>query len=123
MFNNDIEHIYNCTPHIVRFYDRADGLVMLHPDMKSMRGTIECNDQIGYIFDIPVQSGVMKVVDIPPPEKGCVYLVSGVIARQLNYLCPERTDIVTPNTFPDTNIVRKNGKIHATKGMRQYRVA
>jgi len=67
-----------------------------------------------YTGDTPGQ-----VIDLPAPERGVVFIVSGMVGDCLNR--HDRPDVYVPGTGPKDNPVREKGQIVAVTRVKQLR--
>lgn len=107
----------NLTPHpiVIR---RADGTdTTFVPSGKVARVDETANSIVGDIEGIPVlaKSQFTQVIDLPEPEEGVVFIVSGLVAGQVS-----RNDVFSPATGPKDDAIRnEKGHIVAVKFLKK----
>lgn len=107
---NDIQEIVNLTPHEVNVWVPREGggkkILDIPPSGNVARMHITA-EKAGTVFGIPVVLSVgRKILGLPAPKKGVLYLVSSVIAREVR-----RPDVVSPDTTDDGAIKDGSGNI------------
>ena len=103
--------IINCTPHPVVWVDKNGNKTVFEPSGDVPR--LETNTQkAGWIDNIPLVRNVMgEVVGLPDPVDDVVYIVSFLVCQA----CPDRTDLVAPDTTPESVVRDENGRIVGVK--------
>ena len=115
--------LVNLTPHPLSFH--KDGVVtVVAPDGRCPRVLTvpgaKCEDS-----DLPCdeheRDTVVGLVDMPEPEDGTVFVVSGLVGEALRNAGATRTDVRVPGTGPADGTVR-NDKGHVVGVTRLKRV-
>lgn len=101
--NGEIK-IINCTPHAITWM-REEEIVFIEPSGIVARVNIEEADLgHGFVTHLPGE-----IIDLPEPQEGKVFLVSGFVFAGTN-----RGDVIAPNT--NKSIRDENGKIIGVPG-------
>lgn len=102
--------IINCTPHPVVVVGEK-GKNVFEPSGDIPR--LETNTQkAGWIDNIPVVRNTLgEVVGLPEPVDGVVYIVPFLVCQA----CPDRTDLVAPDTTPESVVRDSDGRIVGVK--------
>jgi len=106
--------IINLTPHPVTICN-ADGQVIrkIPPTAPAARvgSTVRV---IGDVDGIPVtRTEFGQVENLPEPQAGVVYIVSLLVQQA----CPERTDLLRPDTGPQNVVRSPDGQIAGVKAL------
>ena len=100
--------VINLTPHAIVV--RVDGGDITFPPSGKVARIKEKNvpPTRSQIFGFPVagKTAFEAVVDLPEPEEGKIFIVSGMVAAQVN-----RADVFSPATGPEDGAIR-NEKGH-----------
>lgn len=111
----DVTKVFNLTPHDLTIWF-GDEVRIIPKSGKVARIQIQ-SENAGQVMGIPVVlSSDRKIVGLPAPEKGTVYLVSSVVAKSVM-----RPDVLSPDTTDD-GVVRdgKTGLITAVKRLQVF---
>jgi len=104
-------NIVNCTPHPV-VWVREDGAKQVFEPSGTVPRLETVTEEAGTIDNIPlVRNTLGKVVDLPEPVNGIVYIVSFLVCQA----CPDRTDLIAPDTTPASVVRDENGRIIGVK--------
>jgi len=107
----------NFTPHEVTIFS-GDKVIERVPSIGVARAS-EVNVDAVPINDIPtVLKHYDAVVGLPKPCEGVVYIVSLPVLQASN-----RTDIVCPDTVPDSVVRDKDGKILGVRRLQRHQPA
>jgi len=79
--------------------------------VSSIPGSVVERDFGDVTFPVATPATVGPVVNLPPPEEGVVYLVSGFVGQHPDVAQGKRPDVLCPGTGPSDNAVR-NDKGH-----------
>lgn len=103
--------IVNCTPHEIVLRPAAGPDLVLAPSGIIPRVSTTPGEQVGECEGIPLFSAPTTgdVVDLPSPEEGTLFVVSGFVAAAVS----GREDIYSPGTGPSDGAIRENGRIVA----------
>jgi hypothetical protein len=103
--------IINCTPHPVVWVNKNGDKTTFEPSGNVPR-LETVTQKVGWIGDIPMVRNTMgEVVGLPGPVDGVVYIVSFLVCQA----CPDRADLVAPDTTPDSVVRDENGRIVGVK--------
>jgi len=105
-----VEDAVNLTPHEINVWvkDGQTTVIDIPPSGNVARLHLTTKP-VGKVFGIPVVRSIgRKIVGLPAPKKGVVYLVSSVIAREAR-----RPDVLCPDTTEDGVIRDGSGNIKA----------
>ena len=104
IMNGEIEMV-NCTPHPLNWI-KEDGAVVIEPSGIVARiniAEVELGD--GFVYH---EKG--EIIDLPEPQEGKVFVVSGFVFAATN----NRGDVIAPNT--NRSIRDENGRIVGVPG-------
>jgi hypothetical protein len=107
----------NLTPHEVVIYspDGKDVILRVPPSGKTARVSVK-SEVINYIAGIPIRKTTYGDVEgLPETQPGTVYIVSTIVLIALQAKGITRTDVVSPDTSPDSVIRDAQGKILGVK--------
>lgn len=106
--------LVNLTPHeIVVALDTQ--VITIPPSGTAARVCLE-HRQVGMLNGIPVVvADVAGIEGLPGPQPGVVYLVSSFVLER----CPERDDVLAPDTSPESAIRGDDGQIIAVRRLRK----
>jgi hypothetical protein len=98
MFESTKE-VVNLTPHEINIWIKGDQspnkIIDIPPSGNVARLHIKVTD-VGKVLNIPVVHSVgRRVIGLPEPHDGVIYLVSSTVAREVkrsDVLCPDTTD-------------------------------
>ena len=99
---NDINEIVNLTPHSITFKrEGMDGLVV-ESSGSARAEEVFSEEPVEFVDGIPVYdlSYTCKIVGLPDPVPGRVYVVSMIAAQAMLALGIKRNDVVSPNFVP-----------------------
>lgn len=107
----DEKKIINLTPHAITvFLGSGDKLVI--PPAGTVARVKQTKTQVGQINGIPVFRTVLGSVEgLPAPEKDTVFIVSSIVLSAVR----GRTDVVAPDTNPDSAVRDEKGNIVGVK--------
>lgn len=103
----------NLTPHEITILKKDLTTLSIKASGKIARVNELPNDVCGEIDGIPVlsKSKFTDVIDLPEPQEGIAYIVSGMVADRVS-----RDDVFSPATGPKDDAVRnEKGHIVAVK--------
>ena len=107
--------LINLTPHPVTFYSYSETQVTIPPSGKVARVVEEPTAEF-HLEDIPVPVVDIKtgrVVDLPGPQPGVVYIVSRPVALAI---AGERSDVLVPDDF----VRDENGRIIGARRLARF---
>lgn len=113
----------NLTGHIVRVFDKTgeNVLMELYPAGKTVRIISEVVD-VKYIDNIPViKDSYRKVINLPDPEPGKIYIVSTPVLEYLKGNGIYRPDVVAPDTGRDSVVLKPVRGGYKKVGVRRFR--
>jgi len=104
----------NLTPHAVIIYGKT--MLVIQPSGLVARcDTI--TEEVGTLNGIPlVKNTFGQIQDLPEPKRNTVYIVSSLVAAA----CPDRKDLVSPDTTPQSVIRDENGRITGVKRLQIF---
>ena len=107
--------IINLTPHDVNIYIDEETMVILTKSESPARCTTS-NVYMGEFDGIPIYHVVYEdIVNLPEPELGTVYVVSGIVAQAAK----NRNDVFSPDT--GTSAIRNsNGQVVAVRALLKH---
>ncbi len=107
--------IINLTPHEVNFYIDEETMVIL-PKCETPARCTTSNVYIGDFDGVPIHHVVYEdVVNLPDPELGTIYVVSGIVAQAVK----NRNDVFSPDTGASA-LRNSNGQIIAVRGLLKH---
>ena len=107
----------NLTPHEVVVYSQ-DGkeIVLRIPPSGTIARVTTISRVVGYIDGIPVRKTEYdKIEGLPEPQEDTIFIVSTVLLVALKERGIKRTDVVSPDTNPDSAVRDKDGRIIGVK--------
>ena len=108
--------IINLTPHSVKIVGENGEIVAEYPSQGTCRVTPTFK-KVGELNGTPVfKTTFGETQGLPEPDGETIFIVSMVVA-QAN---PKRTDIVSPNTSPGSEVRNDDGTILGVKSFSQY---
>jgi hypothetical protein len=110
-------NIINLTPHEITIYDQTGQEIVLRipPSGKVARVSISAQT-VGEINGVAVRKTTYgDVQDLPDPQPDTVYIVSTIVLIALQSKGITRTDVVSPDTSPDSAVRDSQGKILGVK--------
>jgi hypothetical protein len=103
--------IINCTPHPVVWVDKNGNKTAFQPSGNVPR-LETVTQKAGWVGEIPIVRNTLgEVAGLPDPMDDVVYIVSFLVAQA----CPDRADLVAPDTTPDSVVRDENGRIVGVK--------
>jgi hypothetical protein len=110
-----VKKVVNLTPHVVNIWLGTDKVTVIPPSGGVARIWMQ-SKPCGDVCGIPVvMQTERKVLGLPSPEDGVVFLVSSVVAKSVN-----RADVLSPDTTDDGVIRDGNGNIRAVKRLQCF---
>jgi hypothetical protein len=109
--------LINLTPHEVVVYDQTGQNIVLRipPSGKVARVSVS-TETVGEINGVAVRKTTYgDIQDLPDPQPGVIYVVSTLVLIALKDKGIIRTDIVSPDTNPDSALRDTSGKIIGVK--------
>lgn len=104
--------IINLTPHTLNLY-RGDEIQEIAPGGPAARVATVVS-QVGEVDGVPITSVAYgAVVDLPAPAPGVVYVVSALVQQA----CPDRTDLLRPDTGPQNVVRNEAGQIVGVRAL------
>ncbi|MCK8827822.1 hypothetical protein MWH25_08720 [Natroniella acetigena] len=102
----------NYTSHRIKVMDEEENIVLdLKPAKRSAR-IRNRKEGIVEVAGVPIATELTrKVENLPPPQPGVLYVVSGYVKNVLS--C--RTDLVSPDTSDHSVVLDNNGNIEAVR--------
>ena len=105
--------VVNLTPHEVKVLDENGNVVATFPPSGQIARVKTSREKVGEINGIPVFKTVFgKVEDLPESQPDTVYIVSLLVLQA----CPDRHDLVAPDTSPQGAVRDEQGRIIGVKG-------
>jgi hypothetical protein len=117
MSMSEVVKFINLTPHEVVLYDETAQNVILKipPSGKVARVSVK-SEIVGNIDGVPIRRTTYgDIQDLPDPLPNTVYIVSTVLLIALQAKGIRRTDVVSPDTNPDSVIRDTNGRVMGVK--------
>lgn len=109
-----VTEIVNLTPHMVNIWRGSDVIVI--PTSGNVARIQIQSKNCGECCGVPVvRSTDRKVIGLPAPKNGTVFLVSSVVAKAV---C--RPDVLSPDTTDEGVIRDGNGNIAAVKRLQLF---
>jgi hypothetical protein len=106
----------NLTPHEV-ILEPADGARRILPPSGTVARLNTEARETGALAGVPlvtIRHGA--IIDLPAPQPGRAYIVSLLVAAA----CPERDDVVAPDTSPDSVVRDERGRIVAVRRLATF---
>lgn len=95
--------VINLTPHNVDICDEYGNVIKTYEASGMVARVAYGYEEVDYVDDVPIMERVNeRVVDLPEPEEGVMYIVSNII---LDY-CYDRLDLIAP-----VKQVKVNGRV------------
>ena len=103
--------LFNLTPHTVRIVDNGGKTLYVFPPTYPPARVSAVHNETGMLGDVPFASLLFgEVENLPPAQPGVFYIVSAFVLQA----CPDRADLVRPDSGPDAQRDRA-GRIVAVR--------
>lgn len=94
----EINKFVNCTQHPLKYKNDKGEVITLEPSGNVAR-LEETEEQVTEYLGVPmVAKKYSEIMDLPAPEEGTMYVVSGLIKQQNDISQNPRTDLIVPNS-------------------------
>jgi len=108
----------NLTPHEVKIFDDQNNIIATFPPSGQVARVSVKRQKVGEVNGIPIYANKFgEVQNLPPPQPDTVYIVSILVLQA----CPQRSDLVAPDTTPAGAIRDEQGKIIGVRGFQVIR--
>jgi hypothetical protein len=105
----------NLTPHEIVVYRDENAILKIPPSGRVARVMVK-SEVIGEINGIPVRKTIYgDIQDLPDPQPNTVFIVSTVVLLALQAKGIRRSDVLSPDTNPDSAVRDAQGKILGVK--------
>jgi hypothetical protein len=107
----------NLTPHEVVVYDQVgQNIVLRIPPSGTVSRVSVRSEIVGEVNGVAIRKTTYgDIVDLPDPQPDTVYIVSTIVLIALQSKGITRTDLLSPDTNPDSVVRDAQGKILGVK--------
>ena len=104
-------NIINLTPHDVKVF--ADGQEHVFPKSGTVARVNSTSQPFRFVNGLPINRTIYgEVENLPEPQPGVIYIIALLVAQ---VLAGSRTDIICPDTGPDSAVRDEKGLIAGVK--------
>lgn len=106
--------IVNLTPHPIKICDDAGNVIRVIEPTKPTARVASDTEVVGYVDGIPITETVFgSVENLPDPAPEVFYVVSLLVQQA----CPDRADLLRPDTGPQNAVRDASGCIVGVKAL------